>query len=83
VFLDVDGFCKPLFIESSAKTNLILTQPSEDYRLIQQFQLTNWPGSQPVPHARNSVLRVVQLTNNWQNERAQSGERGRALVHCV
>ncbi|CAK8689546.1 receptor-type tyrosine-protein phosphatase kappa-like isoform X2 [Clavelina lepadiformis] len=55
----------------------------EPYRLIQQFQLTNWPAAQPVPLSRNAVLRVIQLVIKWQTECANSGNSGRTLVHCV
>nr|CAB3265301.1 receptor-type tyrosine-protein phosphatase kappa [Phallusia mammillata] len=60
-----------------------MSRQGEGFRLVQQFQLTNWPGSQPVPFSRNAVLRVVQLATKWQSECARNGDRGRVAVHCV
>uniref|UniRef100_F7AJJ9 protein-tyrosine-phosphatase n=1 Tax=Ciona intestinalis TaxID=7719 RepID=F7AJJ9_CIOIN len=60
-----------------------IARPGDGYRLVQQFQLTNWPAPQPVPYSRNSVLRIIQLISKWQSECSVNHEPGRALVHCV
>uniref|UniRef100_H2Y4X8 protein-tyrosine-phosphatase n=1 Tax=Ciona savignyi TaxID=51511 RepID=H2Y4X8_CIOSA len=60
-----------------------ISRVGDGYRLVQQFQLTNWPAPQPVPYSRNSVLRVIQLITKWQSECSVNHEQGRTLVHCV
>lgn len=60
-----------------------ISNPNEGVRYLKQFQLTNWPGPQPVPYSRNAVLRVIQLNMKWKGECERSGNHGRTVVHCV
>ncbi|KAK2140501.1 hypothetical protein LSH36_1334g00049, partial [Paralvinella palmiformis] len=51
-------------------------------RKLRQFQLLTWPNSENVPPNKEDILKLIDLTEQWQGQ-FRSSRTGNTIVHCL
>ncbi|KAK2141932.1 hypothetical protein LSH36_1014g00026, partial [Paralvinella palmiformis] len=51
-------------------------------RTLTLFQLLTWPNSEKVPPNKEDILKLIDLTEQWQGQ-FRSNRAGKTIVHCM